>query len=115
MTPESHNLLGEEELRAMKPGAYLINISRGAIVDEEALIRALKEKWIAGAGLDVFTTEPLSSESKIWGLPNVIFSLHISGEMENYEVRATEVFCKNLRCYVEGKKFPRVVDPKKGY
>ena len=115
LTPESHNLFGEKELRAMKPGAYLINISRGAIVDEEALIRALEEKWIAGAGLDVFATEPLSSESKIWELPNVIFSPHISGEMENYEVRATEVFCKNLRRYVEGRKFARVVDPKKGY
>lgn len=115
LTPETNKLIGGKELRAMKPGAYLINISRGAIVDEEALIRALKEKWIAGAGLDVFATEPLSSESKIWDLPNVIFSPHISGEMENYEVRATEVFCKNLKFYMEGKKFPRVVDPKKGY
>lgn len=115
LTPETDKLIGEKELRGMRPGAYLINISRGAIVDEEALIRALEEKWIAGAGLDVFTTEPLSSESKIWELPNVIFSPHISGEMENYEIRATEVFCKNLRLYVEGRKFPRVVDPKKGY
>ena len=75
--------MGEEEFRSMKPTAYLINTSRGEIVDEEALIRALDEHWIAGAGLDVFTTEPLPADSRLWGLPNVIFSPHIAGNSED--------------------------------
>ncbi len=115
LTPETYKLIGERELRAMKPDAYLINISRGAVVDEEALIRALEENWIAGAGLDVFIKEPLPPTSKIWELPNVIFSPHISGAMEDYDMRATELFCKNLKFYLAGKKFPKVVDPRKGY
>lgn len=115
LTPETDKLVGEKELRAMKPSAYLINISRGEIVDEQTLIRALEEKWIAGAGLDVFAVEPLPPESRIWELPNVIFSPHVSGVMEKYDIRATEVFCKNLRFYLEGKKFPKRVDPRKGY
>jgi phosphoglycerate dehydrogenase-like enzyme len=115
LTAETTRLIGEAELRAMKPTAYLINIARGEIVDESALIRALEEKWIAGAGLDVFATEPLPPDSKIWSLPNVIYSPHIAGYMPDYDLRATEVFCENLRRYLQGKKFLHVVDKKKGY
>lgn len=114
-TPETNRLIGEEELRTMKPTAYLINIARGDIVDEEALVRALDEHWIAGAGLDVFTTEPLATDSRLWELPNVILSPHISGGMEDYAIRATEVFSENLRRYLDGKKLFNVVDKKKGY
>ncbi|MFC2005355.1 D-2-hydroxyacid dehydrogenase [Chloroflexota bacterium] len=115
LTPETKKLIGEEELRNMKPTAHLINIARGEIVDEEALIRALEEHRIAGAGLDVFATEPLPPDSRLWELPNVIFSPHISGGQEDYAVRGTEVFCENLRRYLSGKKLLNVVDKKKGY
>ena len=115
LTPGTNKLIGEEELRAMKPTAYLINIARGNVVDEAALIRALDENWIAGAGLDVFATEPLPAESKLWELPNVIFSPHVAGELEDYYLQATEVFCENLRRYLNGKKLLNVVDKKKGY
>ena len=114
-TSETSKLIGEEELRTMKSTAYLINIARGNIVDEEALIRALDEQWIAGAGLDVFATEPLPTDSGLWELPNVIFSPHIAGGVEDYNIRATELFCKNLRHYLSGENLLNVIDKKKGY
>ena len=115
LTKETKGLIGEKELRSMKPSACLINVARGAIVDEEALLRALEEKWIAGAGLDVFIKEPLPPESKFYALPNVIFSPHISGDMPDYEGRATEIFCENLRRYLAGEPFQHEVDKEKGY
>ncbi len=115
LTAETTRLIGEVELRAMKPTSYLINIARGEVVDEAALIRAIEEKWIAGAGLDVFATEPLPADSKIWSLPNVIYSPHIAGYMPDYDLRATEVFCENLKRYLQGKRFLHVVDKYKGY
>lgn len=115
LTPETNNLIGEEELLTMKPTAYLINISRGNIVDEAALTRALEENWIAGAGLDVFVTEPLPIESRLWELPNVIFSPHVAAEIEDYDVQATRLFADNLRRYLSGKRLRNVVDKKRGY
>jgi phosphoglycerate dehydrogenase-like enzyme len=114
-TSETNKLIGEKELRAMKPTAYLINIARGSIVDEEALIRALDKHWIAGAGLDVFATEPLPPDSRLWEFANVIFSPHIAGGMEDYNIRATELFCENLRRYLSGKNLINVIDKKTGY
>jgi phosphoglycerate dehydrogenase-like enzyme len=114
-THETDKLFGETELKTMKPGAYLINIGRGGIIDEDDLVRALSKKRIAGAGLDVFATEPLPPESKLWELPNLLFSPHVSGDMEDYIARATEVFCNNLRRYLEGKRLLNVVDKQKGY
>jgi len=115
LTAETKKLVGERELRTMKPTAYLINVARGSIVDEEALIRALSENWIAGAGLDVFATEPLPTDSKLWEFPNVIITPHIAGRVPNIDVIATELFCENLRRYLDGKKLLNVVDKKKGY
>ena len=115
LTRETQGMISEGELRSMKPGGYLINVARGAIVNEAVLIRALEEKWIAGAGLDVFVDEPLPPESRFYNLPNVIFSPHISGEMPGYELRATEVFCENLRRYLQGGPFLHEVDKLKGY
>jgi len=114
-TSETNKLIGEKELRTMKPTAYLINIARGNIVDEEVLIRALDEHWIAGAGLDVFATEPLPPDSRLWEFPNVIFSPHIAGGMEDYNIRTIELFCENLRRYLSGKNLFNVIDKKKGY
>jgi phosphoglycerate dehydrogenase-like enzyme len=114
-TPETHHLIGEREFGLMKPTAYIINIARGGIIDEAALIRALDEKRIAGAGLDVVEREPLAAESRLWGFDNVILSPHVAGGHEDYMVHATELFCENLRRYLAGKRLINVIDRKKGY
>ncbi len=115
LTAETESLIGRPELEAMKPSAYLINIARGGVVDEVDLIRALEEHRIAGAGLDVFAVEPLPPESKLWELPNVMISSHISGVMPNYMAYATEVFSRNLARYLEGKKLMNRVNKELGY
>jgi phosphoglycerate dehydrogenase-like enzyme len=115
LTKETGGMIGEKELRGMKPTAFLINVARGAIVDEGALIRALTEKWIAGAGLDVFTREPLPPESPLYAMDNVTFSPHISGDIPDYESRAVAVFCENLRRHLAGEPFLHEVDREKGY
>jgi D-2-hydroxyacid dehydrogenase (NADP+) len=115
LTAESYRIIGEVELRNMKPTAYLINVARGNLVDEEALVHALEEHRIAGAGLDVFATEPLPADSRLWGFSNVIISPHIAGGMEDYVERATAVFCENLRRYLSGRRLLNIVDKKRGY
>jgi D-2-hydroxyacid dehydrogenase (NADP+) len=115
LTAETHGIIGEAELRAMKPTAYLINVARGNLIDEKALVTVLEENRIAGAGLDVFTSEPLSAESRLWGLPNVIISPHVAGGMEDYMEKATAVFCQNLRRYLGGRRLTNVVDRERGY
>jgi phosphoglycerate dehydrogenase-like enzyme len=115
LTKETNKLIGEAELKMMKPSAYIINIGRGPIIDEAALIHALEEKRIAGAGLDVFATEPLPKESKLWELPNAIISPHVSGGREDYEVGALDIFCRNLKRYMERKRLINVVNKEKGY
>jgi phosphoglycerate dehydrogenase-like enzyme len=114
-TPDTNKIIGEHELRSMKPNAYLINIARGSVVDEEALVRALDERWIAGAGLDTVAKEPLSPESKLWEFPSVIITPHIAGRVDNYNALATDLFCENLRRYLSGEKLLQLVDKKKGY
>jgi phosphoglycerate dehydrogenase-like enzyme len=115
LTSESRGLIGEPELRSMRPTARLINISRGAVIDETALVRALKEGWIAGAALDVFEQEPLPPESELWGMDNVILTPHISGGTPVYMERAVELFCDNLRRYLAGEPLRNAVDLKRGY
>jgi phosphoglycerate dehydrogenase-like enzyme len=115
LTPETYKMIGEKELRAMKPGAFLINVSRGNVVDEEALVRALEERWIAGAGLDVYAREPLPPESKLWELPNVILSAHVGGDFEGNFRKIAELFAENLKRYLSGKPLINLVDKKKGY
>lgn len=115
LTPETRHIIGESELDAMQPSAVLINVGRGHLIDEKALIRTLEKKQIAGAGLDVTYTEPLPKKSPLWGLDNIILSPHISGDMEDYILRATDVFCENLRRYLDDKKLLNIVDRKKYY
>ena len=115
LTPETRGLIGAGALRQMKQTAYLINVARGALVDEEALIAALKEGVIAGAALDVFNREPLPAESELWDLENVIVSPHISGGTEIYNKRAVAIFTDNLRRYIAGQPLRNVVDPARGY
>jgi phosphoglycerate dehydrogenase-like enzyme len=115
LTSETRRFIGEAELKAMKPDAYLINIARGNIIDEEALVHALDEKWIAGAGLDVTAIEPLPPDSRLWDFDNVILTPHISGGQEDYLVHATALFCENLKRYLKGKKLMNVISRKRGY
>lgn len=115
LTPQTTGLIGEAELRAMKPTAYLINISRGGVVDEAALVRALHEGWIAGAALDVVATEPLPQDSELWGMPNVILTPHVAGVFLDMRIETTDLFCRNLKRYVEGQELFNVVDRIRGY
>ncbi|MFQ6057456.1 MAG: D-2-hydroxyacid dehydrogenase [Anaerolineae bacterium] len=115
LTPETEKLIGEAELRVMKPNAYLVNVARGPIVDEAALVRALRESWIAGAGLDVFEQEPLPPDSPLWDLDNVLLSPHVAGFTPYYDERATDLFAENLRRYLAGEPLLNLVDKARGY
>ena len=115
LTPETRGLICERELRLMKRDAYLINVARGGVVDEAALVRALREGWIAGAGLDVFEHEPLSSDSPLWEMTNVIITGHYAGVTPAYDDRAFEIFLDNLRRYRGGQPLRNVVDKRVGY
>jgi D-2-hydroxyacid dehydrogenase (NADP+) len=112
---ETQGMIGEAELRAMKPTAYLINVGRGGLVQQDVLIRALREGWIAGAGLDVFTPEPLPADSELWDLKNVIITAHYGGVTPVYNQRASEIFLDNLARYMSGQPLHHVVDKAKGY
>lgn len=115
LTRETQDLIGERELRAMKETAYIINIGRGAIIQEEALIRALREGWIAGAGLDVFEEEPLPEDSPLWDMENVIITPHYAGITPYYADRVVEIFTENLRRYQAGQPLINEVDKRLGY
>jgi glyoxylate reductase len=109
-TPETHHLIGEPQLRRMKPTAYLINTSRGPLVDEAALVTALKDKWIAGAGLDVYEQEPRVSPGLL-DLPNVVLTPHIgSAERETRETIAG-VVVDNILAFARGDRPPNVFNP----
>ncbi|MEP7198376.1 MAG: D-2-hydroxyacid dehydrogenase, partial [Chloroflexota bacterium] len=99
-TAETEGLIGERELAAMKPSAVFINIARGTLVDEDALIRALQEKRLAGVALDVFRQEPPLPDSPLWDLPNVIISPHSASTVMQENARITELFCDNLQRYL---------------
>lgn len=115
LTAESRHMIGEQELRSMKPTAVIINVARGAVIDEPALIRALKEGWIAGAALDVFEQEPLPEDSELWKLQNVLLTPHVSGGTPRYMERAIDLFCENLHHYLDGRTLRNAVDPERGY
>lgn len=115
LTPETRGLVAEVELKAMKATAYIINIARGPVIKQDVLIQALKEGWIAGAALDVFEVEPLPSKSELWELQNVIISPHIAGYAEQYNVMVTELFCENLKRFLNGEELHNLFDKKKGY
>jgi len=110
LTPETRGLLGEPELRAMKDSAFLINIARGEVVDEEVLTQALEEGWIAGAGLDVFDQEPLSPDSPLWDMRNVVITPHWAGYTSHYGERVTEIIIENIRRYRQGEPLRNVIN-----
>lgn len=115
LTPDTRHLVDLRVLEAMKSTAFLINIARGDVLDEVALIHMLQTGGIAGAALDVFSEEPLPSTSPLWGLPNVIVSPHVSGDLPDYFERAGRVFAENLRRYVEKRPLINLLDRAKGY
>ena len=115
LTNDTHHLIGESELRAMKDSAILVNIGRGGLIDERALVRALQEGRLAGAGLDVFETEPLPETSPLWRMENVIVTPHTAGDTPHYDERALAIFLDNLRRYRAGEPLTHVVDKELGY
>ena len=103
-SPETHKIVNAKVLSAMKPTAYLINIARGQVIDEEALIEALKNRKIAGAGLDVFNEEPLPKDHPFWGMENVIVSPHVAGMSNIYAEQLLPIFEENLRRFLKGER-----------
>lgn len=115
LTAETKHLVGERELAALPDHAWLINIARGAIVDEPALMMALRNGVIAGAALDTFEKEPLPSESPLWTLPNVLISPHNSGSSPRSTDRVVDLFIDNLQRFVADKELRNLVDLEAGY
>jgi D-3-phosphoglycerate dehydrogenase len=112
LTPETKGIIGDKEFQAMKKSAYLINISRGLIVDEKALINALKEGIIAGAGLDVFEKEPIAHDNPLLQLPNVVLTPHIAGSMDSKELQKerVEFLAQNIEKFIRGETPDNIVD-----
>lgn len=115
LTPKTQRLINEAVLNAMKPNAVLINVARGPLIDEAALISALAAERIRGAALDVFEEEPLPKTSPLWNLDNVIITPHISGNSANYHEKAADLFAENLRRYLDNKPLLNKINRENGY
>jgi len=117
-TPETRGLIDDDVLSRMKAGAVLINVARGSLVDEEALVDALRAGRLRGAGLDVYAQEPLPSDSELWALPNVVLTPHVSAVTRGFWQRETELILRNLSRYLAGSpltEWDNVVDKRAGY
>jgi phosphoglycerate dehydrogenase-like enzyme len=115
LTPETKGMIDVDTLRLFRPDSYLINIARGAIVDESALTKALQAGWIAGAALDTVYTEPVPTESPLWKLPNIFITPHCSGNSPRVKERTLALFLDNFNRYNQGKPLRNVVDKTAGY
>jgi phosphoglycerate dehydrogenase-like enzyme len=115
LTPETTGLLGKAELSAMKSGAVLINVGRGQLVDEPALVDALRSGHLGGAALDVFASEPLPASSPLWDLPNVLVTPHSMSTALGENELMVDLFCDNLRRYLAGEALRNVFDRERGY
>ena len=115
MNPIRRRMLGAAELALMKPTAVIINIARGVLIDEDALIGALREGRLAGAALDVFRDEPLPTASPLWDMPNVIVSPHSASTVRQENGRITDLFCENLRRYLDGRPLLNVLETERLY
>jgi phosphoglycerate dehydrogenase-like enzyme len=104
LTPETEGLIGAPQLSAMKPTAYLINVARGRVVDEAAMLTALQDRRIAGAGLDCFHDEPLPPSSPLWACENVIITPHSAGETRRYETNVVDLLVDNLERLLSGNR-----------
>lgn len=115
LTKETYHMIGEKEFNAMKDTCIFMNFSRGDVVDEQALISALKENKISGAGLDVFHIEPLNEENPLWDMENVIITPHCAGDSPLVLERAMKLFADSLILYRNGQQIPNIVDLTRGY
>ena len=115
LTQRTQGLIGLKQLAAMKPTAFLIDVSRGGVIDQADLIAALEEGQIAGAALDVYPEEPLPEHNPLWKLPNVILTPHIAGVSRDYNQRAVALFEGNLDRYLDGKNPLNLIDLQRGY
>lgn len=114
-TPETHKLLSHAQFNQMPDSSYVVNVSRGKVIDEEALVAALRSGKLAGAGLDVTYTEPCPPESPLWEQENVILTSHSAGASQHIRRRAMQLFIDNLHRYVVNEPLVNVVDKTKGY
>lgn len=114
-TPETRGMIGRAELERLPRGAVLVNVARGRVVDEEALVGALRGGRLRGAALDVFTREPLPADSPLWDLPNVLVTPHVSGTSHRFWRRETDLVVENLRRYLAGEPLLNTVDKSAGY
>jgi len=115
LTPDTEGLINEAALAAMKPDAWLINVARGRLVDDVALLRALRDGRIGGAALDTFRDEPLPTASPYWDVPNLILTPHTAWSSSRVLDRSIDLFCDNLRRFSAGEPLRNVVDPAAGY
>ena len=115
LTAETRGLIGDAALGRMKPSAYFINVGRGASVDEAALARALRDRRIAGAAVDVFAQEPPPAGHPLYGLDNIILSPHVSGFLPSYDEKCSVLFAENLRRHLAGEPLLNLVDRARGY
>jgi phosphoglycerate dehydrogenase-like enzyme len=114
-TPRTEKMIGKAELELLKPGAFLINIARGAVVDETALIESLHSGRLSGAALDVFEEEPLPQTSPLWDMENVMVSPHSASTSDRENERLTGLFCDNLRRFIDGQPLRNVLNPQLFY
>ncbi|TVR65904.1 MAG: D-2-hydroxyacid dehydrogenase [Gemmatimonadales bacterium] len=114
-TPATRGMLTRERLRSLRPGAVLVNVSRGKVLDEDALVEVLREGRIRGAGLDVFRKEPLPADSPLWSLPNVLLTPHVSAVSRGFWRRETELMLENFSRFLEGRPLRNLVDREAGY
>ena len=114
-TPETKRLIGRAQLDQIKRGALLVNVARGKLVDDDAVIAALRDGRLGGAALDVFSQEPLEASSPYWDLPNVIITPHSSGAMKDYWTPLIALFAENLRRFEKGAPLLNIVDKVAGY
>ena len=115
LTSETESMIDEAAIAAMKRDAWLINVARGRLVDDTALVRALRDNRIGGAALDAFRDEPLPQSSPYWELPNVILTPHTAWSSARVLDRSIDLFCDNLVRFSRGEELRNVVDPTAGY
>lgn len=115
LTPETRGMFDRNAFRQMKPSALLINVTRGAIVDDASLLEALDQGQIAGAGLDVTPIEPLPPGHPLWERENVVITPHVAGASPRRMDRAVDLFCRNLAAFRQGQPLESIIDKKKGY
>ncbi|MEW2285444.1 D-2-hydroxyacid dehydrogenase [Streptomyces sp. NPDC047841] len=115
LTEQTYRMFDAHRFGVMQPSAFFVNVGRGDLVDEEALARALARRWIAGAALDVFTTEPLPGDSPLWGLPGLVVSPHMSGDTVGWRDELGAQFVELYERWAAGRPLPNVVDKTRGY